>query len=283
MGRLLFSFLSLCIGIFSAEVSARQVCGANRSGFFSEYKWCANLGSAKTVLYYMHGNGGNEQSWASPDHQVLENAWGKDAPTIVTVSFGPTWFLTDSLQSTFIQKVIPTIESELRLRPSERVLMGESMGGFNALQVYLKSPQMFSRFVVGCPAVLNFSPYASNTEVDSFVARHTPYVVPKLVYKWRDKLRSTFSSERDWAQHDPLRLAGLVTSAQPDLFMFDDGQDSFGFQEASTLIQARLKQRGAAVEYHHVPAGGHCQIDPQAQAAMAKFLVPPQALVSVNQ
>src|SRR5690348_12112924 len=57
-------------------------------------------------LYYFHGMTGSEQSWSTPASfgEEVRKAWGRmgfQPPTIISISFGPTWFLVEKNSSPY--------------------------------------------------------------------------------------------------------------------------------------------------------------------------------------
>lgn len=252
-------------------MQASQVCGSGVVDS-NRYNWCAYGAASTRVLYYLHGNGESERSWGTAHHQALERAWGSQAPAVIAISLGPTWFMTRVLADSITRKVIPEIEGRLSLQPKTRLLFGESMGGFNALQLYYFAPNSFSSVAVGCPALLNFTPQASSAEVEAYIHRHSPYVVPALVRKWRDKLLRVFPNARSWAAHDPLQLATGQNQKSVPLFVHAQGADAFGFHEGTEVLVQNLTAARAPVEYHFTAGAPHCQAGHAVQTALAKFL-----------
>jgi pimeloyl-ACP methyl ester carboxylesterase len=278
--------LLLWLSVFHSltVASSTEKCASGDAGGHS-FRWCARLPADPrpgTLLFYLHGNGGDERSWDAPSHDLLERtieAKGKKLPVVITISFGATWFLSDtngfrrpSLLAAYAE-AIQKVEKSLNLPAvKERWLMGESMGGFNSLQLYFKRPALFSRVVSYCPAVLNFSPFAPRSEVEAYISRHEPYVIRKLVEKWRDKMQTEYSSPAAWVAHDPRALD--KPQREPRLFLGANGRDAFGFQEGTEVIRKKLQQQKAKLEWHYVNAGGHCEYDDITTAALAAFLAP---------
>lgn len=278
-----YLLLALTLPLSALASEAGQTCSSSSAGGYS-FRWCARIPTDPrpgTVLFYLHGNGGNEEAWNTSVHDSLEKiiaGKGKKLPIVITISFGSTWFLSElggfrgrSLLDAFVEATQKT-ENALRLSVKERWLMGESMGGFNSLQVYFKRPALFSRVVSYCPAALNFSPYAPREEVEAYIARHQPYVIRKLVEKWRDKMQDEYPSPAAWAAHDPRALD--KPKNDPKLFLGADGRDAFGFQEATEVIGKKLRQQRAKIEWHFNGAGGHCDYDQATLEALAAFFAP---------
>jgi len=98
---------------------------------------------------------------------MVQAAWqhsGALPPTVVTVSYGPTWLLApkgeqpdSGLLQDFIEH-LPVIKDGLGA-PRRRLLLGESMGDLNALVAGLTYPAQFNKVAALCPGVYNLSPF----------------------------------------------------------------------------------------------------------------------------
>ena len=245
--------------------NAAQICGES-----SDYKWCARPGRAVGVIYFLHGYGGNETEWDTPDHRRLEKIWGERTPTIVSISNGTLFFFSERSVARLVSEVIPAIESKLNIRAMPRLLYGQSMGGFNAIEALMHAPTFFTRIAAACPALMPFAPQASDSELDAFIARHQPYVDERLVYKWRDKLQGFYPTAADWRRNDPFSIRAATTP----VFVYANGNDVFGFQEGAEKLRAHLVQVGEPVEFRLLPASAHCATDSETLRALADFLVP---------
>jgi hypothetical protein len=102
------------------------------------------------VLYYLHGGEDDERQWSKTTGyaELIRKRWqakGFSPPAVAAVSFGRLWLLAEKnaspesgLFEEFTGTVMPTVESQLVERPRRRLLLGESMGGFNAAVLALK-------------------------------------------------------------------------------------------------------------------------------------------------
>jgi enterochelin esterase-like enzyme len=109
-----------------------------------------------SVVYLLHGLGGNDYSWLEYGRlsQHIEQAVKdkKIKPMIYVMPEGyRTYYVNDYYgkflyQDMFINEFIPFIDAEYRTIPNSknRATMGFSMGGFGALILPLKYPDMFS-------------------------------------------------------------------------------------------------------------------------------------------
>ena len=103
-----------------------------------------------TVLYLLHGWGGNHASWLSStslkDYAALHRL------IIVTPEGGNGWY-TDSateanekFETYFVEELIPDVERRFRAAPTRaaRSVAGNSMGGYGAIKFGLKHPELFA-------------------------------------------------------------------------------------------------------------------------------------------
>jgi pimeloyl-ACP methyl ester carboxylesterase len=262
-------FVFILLMGFSSLASA-ETCGHEGWGWNS-YKWCAFGNSASsTVIYYFHGNGESERGWETAEHATLVR-YLPEQPMVIAISLGKTWFLDDGLRSRFVDSIIPHLETKLAIKPNSRVLFGESMGGFNALQVYFKSPGVFNKVVALCPAVPGTSPYATSEQVELFL-RQNPAVHRKLFTKWRDKLLSCFSTPSRWEAHDPNQMALNLALTSTPLLLHAGDKDPLGFFPRTLQLKKQLRSRRANVSWLPIVGGSHCTQSPTSLRAIAGFI-----------
>ncbi|MGE3758388.1 MAG: alpha/beta hydrolase-fold protein [Pseudobdellovibrionaceae bacterium] len=140
------------------------------SGAYCIFK--APKSKSQNVIHYFHGSGGNERSWVNSGSlfraDKLRDIWeanGIDAPVVVAVSFGPSWSLVEAnsgINSEYLQKyvdsILPMVESRVGFIVRERILLGMSMGGGNAAQLFLKYPKLFTKAALISPAIVDMAP-----------------------------------------------------------------------------------------------------------------------------
>lgn len=106
------------------------------------------------VIYYLHGYEGNESSYL--DYAKYWQAATRSRPVIlVFVNGGETSFFSDSAdgaqpgESVVVKELIPHIDQKFRTvaTAGERSLHGYSMGGFGALKLAFRHPDMFGSAV----------------------------------------------------------------------------------------------------------------------------------------
>jgi pimeloyl-ACP methyl ester carboxylesterase len=268
----------------ASEIQLTRTCNSGKVDW-NNYAFCIwrHQGSKSTdVVYYFHGNGGDETSWDSPEHRALYSEWtalGIDSPVVISVSFGNTWFLSEqtgffsrSYYDSFIDGVISTVEAQLGHPVTTRTLMGESMGGFNAARLYLRAPQLFQRAAVLCPAILTLGPHSSKSDVNAYLARHQPYVRRDLVELWLKKMVKEYPTHDVWLAHDPVAFASITNPKWIPLYLLVDDHDAFGFNEGAFFFRQALITRGAPLESIVIKNGAHCEQSADSIQRLAKFL-----------
>jgi pimeloyl-ACP methyl ester carboxylesterase len=228
------------------------------------------------VVYFFHGLGGSEKSWSAPNGvgALLRDQWKLDGvrrPTVVTVSFGPQWLIAPrngskfgGLLEAFPTLVVPTVERKLPKVPDERVLLGESMGGFNATQVAFKLPKLFARVAVLCPPITEISPFADEAAITKFVEETG--AKRELVEGAAKLSQAFFPTEEAWSKAAPL---GLVAEADkdaiPPMQVSCGNRDEYGFYPGARKFGLVAKERELPVEWRPLLAA-HCAMDTKSTA-----------------
>ncbi len=261
----------------------RHVCGTD-SVEMLEYDWCIDYderGRNPDVLYYLHGVGRTPSDWQSNSENIaIQKEWQKRQvapPTVISVSFGRAWLFSDlagffrpAYYPSFVNVIMRTMEAKIGGVRGRRLLKGESMGGFNASQLYLKSGQYFDRVALVCPAIPTIGPFASSEESDAFVARNLGFVDWKLIFGFKFWTFQAFPSQEIWAMHNPLVLAKRLNRHSPPLYVSAGLRDEFGFFEGAAKLVKIARARGVKVTWVPLPVG-HCANDPK---TLAEFLAP---------
>ncbi len=227
------------------------------------------------ILFQFHGLLGSHFIWQnlSAFKKVRKN-WqqmGFVPPTVVSLSMGPYWVLTDvqkrgALLSLFHNQVLPFFESYVGgLSGGKRLLLGESMGGYNALQLYLKFPQDYKRVAVLCPALPTIPYEPSRHEILAYAKRTG--AGPIRAFFTAEMAHHEFSTREEWDAHNPFQLVLKTDVTAPKLYISAADRDGYGFFEGESKFFELAKASGRAVEFVRIANGRHCKMDPQSLSA----------------
>lgn len=241
------------------------------------------------VLYHLHGLNGSEATWQDDYFYTgqVRGFWKAHQiapPTVISISFGPLWVLAEKNESpnsglfdAVTKGVIPLIESSLGGVKGRRLLVGESMGGFNSTQLALKT-QLFVKAAILCAPIAEITPFATEAEVNAFIERsggwqyykeEDPTVVKSAVAQMLQLSKAFFPTPEAYAKANPLELANSVDpKTAPKLYVADGLYDKYLSYESTEKFTGILKSRGLDVQWRP-QWGGHCAID---IPSLAKFL-----------
>ncbi|HKF51587.1 MAG TPA: alpha/beta hydrolase family protein [Candidatus Acidoferrales bacterium] len=207
------------------------------------------------VLYFLHGLGGNEQFLIdSGGWNLIEDLWQQHKIgefLIVTPDAGASFYINSRdgrvrYEDFFIREFIPFIDHSYRtsaLRHS-RGIAGVSMGGYGALHIAFRHPELFASVSANSAALLDKLP-------DVRVAN--PQQSPLL------RVLSAFGTPPDpafWRRNDPLALTRTANLAGFKIY-FDCGtEDNFGFYRGASALDKILSARKIPHEFHLYP-GSH--------------------------
>lgn len=256
--------LSGCMPRLAREAGCGRVKGAGTWAFCM-----SGPRSGGDILYYLHGAGGSEHTWWSRDMYArrIEREWSDAAystPTVVGISLGPRWVLNPQREAEVAETVIPAIEARLGMAPQHRFLIGESMGGFNVIQLSMRHPALFSKVAVLCPGIMKLSPSAPLEDVLAFVARTGAN--RRRVETALQLLRSEFPTAETWAEASPLLVGERLLGPQsPALYISCGTKDEFGFFEGAKIFSELARAKGVSIVWDPVQ-GGHCSVAPQSVA-----------------
>ena len=230
-------------------------------------------------LYYMHGASQNQHSWVD-SKKLVYGYWTDhhiDAPTVITMSFGPIWLLAQknkAAASGLLEYVtdtyMPQIEASLGGLHGRRLVFGESMGGFNAAQLIMKKPELFAKAVITCPDITTLMPYSS---VDDMKAWSKATGADFWHAAWETVMQRIFFADNDaWNQASVLVIDKQYLGPKtPPLFLSCGEQDEFGFFPGAQAFAAQAKASGVNIIWEPLQ-GKHCTYDIEGSAA---FLVTP--------
>ncbi|HRG08848.1 MAG TPA: alpha/beta hydrolase family protein [Cyclobacteriaceae bacterium] len=225
-----------------------------------------------TVVYLLHGHTGNYTSWITYAQLPIELANQYNC-IIILPDGGNSWYVNWSGQTDgkphqwenmLVKDLIPDVDKKYRTinKKSGRALGGLSMGGFGALAVGLKNPDMFG-FIFSSAGAINFC-----KNIKQEMARDTvDWNSPQL---WSDDKKvvdiTGFSKERtpqgfvfktyaDVDRYDPYTLFQKIdTASLPHIHLDCGNQDDFQ-KDAYQFLQ-QVKLRTSRYSFISLP-GGH--------------------------
>lgn len=246
-----------------------------------EFQYCLNhpdRTKSKDIVYFLHGLHGSERTFfvQTQGTVLMANHWQRQGyePTVVTVSFGDVWLLVNNnkfqLLPFFANQIMPFLEQKVGgLQGGRRLLMGQSMGGLNAIEASLQIPGAFSKVALMCPAITTVGPFASRKEIADYIKRTG--ASPMYVQLALDISRQVFENQADWDNHDPMKLLDKFPAnvQKPKFFVSTGTRDEFGFQEGSEIFVLKALEKSYEAQWAPVP-GGHCVFD---RIATANFIM----------
>lgn len=240
--------------------------------------WCVESvpgSTSQDLIYFFHGIGGSEKSWQNlPAHAVRPLL--KSNPTIVSISFGKEWFLSDvgfvrsSRLETFTKEVMPLIESQLGFTVHRRVAMGESMGGYNALRLANRKLDQFDHLVALCPAIIAYNVYWSGQKKSDYLEKH-PYMDGNILWKLTPFAIWEFPSPKIWNENNPLYVIQTEELPLPPTLLTSNAEDQYGFDDGIhqfTKILQQQQEGSLLVD----EAGSHCVHTPALYQQIADFV-----------
>ncbi|HKS97527.1 MAG TPA: alpha/beta hydrolase-fold protein [Terriglobia bacterium] len=203
------------------------------------------------TLYYLHGLFEHERSWGDRGGQQILNdllASGQVGEFLVVTPDGGKSFYVNSFdgkeryEDFFIKEFVPAIDRLYRTRAERaaRGLSGDSMGGYGALHLGMRHPDLFGSVSAQSAALLSKFPNPVPTEGRwGFYARI---------------LSGPFGSPLNEAYFDannPLTLAERPESFAGLKLYFDCGDhDRYGFEEGNELLDRELTEKHFPHEFH---------------------------------
>lgn len=144
---------------------SRELGGSRRLTVYTPYGYEKNRTKYYPVLYLLHGEGQDEESWLSIGSaaQILDNLIhsGRAVPMIVVMPNGnadqqasdklglprtdPKFVTKDSFTNSLVKEIIPFVEKNYRVlsKKSMRGIAGVDMGGHQALDACILRPELF--------------------------------------------------------------------------------------------------------------------------------------------
>lgn len=212
------------------------------------------------VVYLLHGYSDDETGWIQfgQANQIVDKgvAEGKVPPCILVIPDGRvTWYCnsydkTDNWEDVFTQEFMPAIEKEYRIRAKRefRAIAGLSMGGYGALKISMRHPELFSTCVALSSGT--FSDEEIVKQLDKDYDRFFGNIFGKGL-KGEERLTEA------WKANSPLDLIHSVPleKLRTVRYWIDCGDDDFLFN-GNSLLHIEMRKLGLPHEYR-VRDGAH--------------------------
>ena len=234
-----------------------HVCEKREKFLDIKYSYCYDSSNdSQDMIVYMHGAFSSAKAWTKPaffsTKKFLEVKIGmKKQPKALTISFGRSWMLTNQTERDKRPKYA-TIENFMKVlghlerkhfRPKRRFLVGISMGGHNALQLYLHKPKMWDRAVIVNPLQTECHPF-DRLDVKCMWGNTTKQSTLSHVM-----VRANYESRALYDANSPAGAgAQFASSEHPPLQLHIAENDEFKFTEGGIAIFKALLGRGVPIE-----------------------------------
>jgi S-formylglutathione hydrolase FrmB len=203
------------------------------------------------ILYALHGLGDNEQFFVHSGlwnvvEDLRERGELKDF-LIATPAGGVTFYINSKdgkvrYEDFLLQEFFPFIEKRYRAAPgrANRAISGVSMGGYGALHLAFRHPQLFSSVSANSAALIEKLP-------NFLGATQSP----------RSRvLGGVFGNPPDlafWNANSPLILARTANLAGLKIYFDCGDQDDYGFDSGAAALDKILTARKIPHEFHLYP------------------------------
>jgi S-formylglutathione hydrolase FrmB len=208
------------------------------------------------ILYFLHGLGDNEQMFVhSGGFNLVEDLWegGQIGHFLIATPGAGASFYINSFdgrrryEDFFVQEFVPFIERHYRVRAgrASRAISGISMGGYGALHLAFRHPELFCAVSAHSAALIEKLP-----EVN---VAGTPAGGRLRI------LGGVFGSPPDrafWERNSPLVMARTVNLAGLKIYFDCGADDDYGFNDGATTLDRVLTSRHIPHEFH-IYRGAH--------------------------
>jgi S-formylglutathione hydrolase FrmB len=265
LAALLMGFAGCVLMTPSARATGRAECVSLESKILARsVPYCVLLppsyDAEKTrrypILYLLHGLGDNEQMLVhSGGMNLVEDLWEQHQLgefLIVTPAGGASFYINSRdrqhrYEDFFLQEFLPGVEKRYRALSGRgsRGIAGISMGGYGALHIAFRHPQLFAAVGAHSAALIE--------KMLDISAQNSQQLGRLRV------LGDAFGSPFDpafWNQNDPATIARRANLAGLRIYFDCGSEDDYGFDGGAEALDKLLTSRHIAHEFHLYP-GGH--------------------------
>src|SRR6516165_8471161 len=226
-----------------------------RYGVYLPPSYASSPAKKYPVLYFLHGLFEDETRWSTRGQtdQIMNRmiAEGKIGEFIVAIPYGGTSFYTNTRdgsekwEDAVVTEFIPLIESSYRVIASRatRGISGTSMGGYGALKIAMKHPDLFGSASAHSAVLLQ----------DLSAAK----VSAGRLQRFQDMFDKIYGINQDlsyWEANNPMTLAKDTKKLNGLKLYFDCGtEDDYGFNVGTRQLDEMLTKAGYAHESHLYP------------------------------
>ena len=217
-------------------------------------------GKPYPVVYLLHGYTNNETTWIRKGkiREIVKDGLEKGEITsliLIMPDGSDTRYCNDyknkrRWRDMFIEEFIPQLEKKYRIKPERafRAIAGQSMGGYGALMLAMKHPDVFS-YCVALGAAL----YSNEDIIARPAEKYKKYW--KIIYGGNAEGKSRITA--NWRSHDPLELVHTVPASKLKTIRFyiDCGDDDLR-TKGNSLLHLKMLEKEVPHEYR-VRQGGH--------------------------
>jgi S-formylglutathione hydrolase FrmB len=208
------------------------------------------------VLYLFHGLGDDEQMLVhSGGMNLVEQLWEqhKLGEFLIVTPAGDSSFYINSrdghrrYEDFFLREFIPGVEKRYRTQTEResRGIAGISMGGYGALHIAFRHPQLFGAVGAHSAALIENLPSINAQNSGQMSQMHFP----------GDAFGSPFDPVF-WEQNDPVTIARFAKLAGLKIYFDCGSEDDYGFDAGAVALDKLLTSRHIPHEFHLYP-GGH--------------------------
>ena len=211
------------------------------------------------LVIFLHGLFNDERDWEKEGIETklaaLRTA-GKVGDYVVAMPYGANSFYLNGKDGTryedaVVKDFLPFIEGKYRTQADarHRLIEGISMGGYGALLIAFKHPELFTGVVAHSAALFDSLPQPPAAPTDRYGG---------FRYNLATKLFGAPPDAEYFQSNNPLYLAKANAAKIKNLkIYFDVGeQDRYGFDAGNRQLDEVLTAAGVKHEYHLAP-GGH--------------------------